>query len=419
MNVNMAENQLNTSSLPFRNFFINSYILPGFLFVITTILICSIFKEQLPNWVALKKIDFTNELTQKSILNLLTKEFSLFAQIIFLLIVIFTSIIVGNALSVFGSLLFDLTWLGKGIGWPYERILSYYPKNYLGRAIIISLFTILNIICVIQIYNPFDSYGTISIILFLIFVLKFIPKWYFSLIYGTDKKLRNLPLFILKNVKNTIILTDLFDKSNKNLREFLREITEGKRSTLFETKWLLWSYLNKKKRYGRTKTTIIWVLSLSFILDISVFIAIFFGKYFGISHGLNKYSRKAFIEKMNRISPQQVVKNNTGIYWNTYISMINKDPENIRIANSHLKRSILIRNLSVVGVIILFFLINLQPTDLNSDNFERWQYWSFNWWLSSFLLFVGYNIIIYKYYTKYLIRCFILENAESTTHNNV
>lgn len=389
----MADNQLTTSSLPFRNFFINSYILPGFLFVITTILICGVFKEQLADWTIFHLIDFNDKNTLKTILELLTTKFSLITQVLILLIVIFISIITGNALSVFGSLIFDLLWLGKGIGWPYERILSYYPKNYLGRAIIVTLFTITNIICLIQIFRPIPKFGLICTILFIILIVKFIPKAILNWIYGEDKE----------------------------IRKFLKSITEHKRNRLFETNLVLLRFLIESKGINKFLAVLIWIFSVSILLDISIFLAIFLGKFFGISHGLDKYSRKVFKEKMKAINPRNYLKNDTSVYWNTYITLVNENPENLRIANSHLKRSILIRNLAIVGVITLFFLFNLQP-EFGTQQYERWKSWSFVWWFSTFLLFIGYNIIIYKYFTKYLIRCFIINKnltKQSTTHKNV
>lgn len=380
----MAENQLSTSALPFRNFFINSYILPGFLFVTTTILICIVFRNELPNWTYFQNTDFNENLNNGVFLSFMTEEFSFFTQILFLLIALFVSIIVGNAISVLSSLIFDLIWFGKGIGWPYERILSYYPKKYISRAINVSLITAFHVVCVLYIYDFIKSIRIGCWLIIIIFLAK-------------DG---------LKNIYTKLVLK----ASDNEIREFLKSITIDRRNRLFETVWLIHRFLFFKSTKSKSVKWFIYIFSFLWFLDISVALAIILGKFFGISHGLDKHSRKTFKNKLSSCNKENPFKNDTNVYWTAYITMVNKNPENMRIANSHLKRSILIRNLAMVGVLVLFILINLKP-ETETEIFLRWSVWSKVWWVSTFLLFIGYNIIVYKYYTKYLIRCFILEES--------
>lgn len=387
----MADNQLTTASLPFRNFFINSYILPGFLFLLTTLLICIIFRVHLPEWMYFSTDEFNAQIENGYFIDFLTKEFSLFAQVVFIFILIFISIIIGNAISVLSTLIFDLLWMGKGIGWPYERILSYYPRFYITRAIHITLFTVLHLVCILYVFGWIENIKIAYWSIFLIFLFKDGLKKFYNSILGDDDEIRV---------------------------EF-KKLTQNRKRKLFETMWLMKRVLFNKSKRSKFINYAIYFLSLLFILDLSVILAIILGKFFGISHGLDKSSRKRFAKKFKLLNPKSKLKNNTNVYWTTYIALVHKNPENIRIANSHLKRSILIRNLAMVGVLVLFILLSIKP-ESNHPDFLRWLNWTKIWWVSAFLLFIGYNIVIHKYYTKYLIRCFILDEniKESTTHNN-
>ncbi len=385
-----------STSLPFRNFFINSYIIPGFLFLLSLLISCFTFRDQLRDWTVFKSDMFEAFLKNDSYSNYINSDIAISIELLFIAIILFISLIMGNAISVIGGFLFDKLWMEKSIGWPYERILSFFPKRYSRRAFHILIFTTINISTVLFIFNKLS--GTqlsyiVYTILFFYFILRelWIKKIIYK-VYGTDK---NFKTFLIKDKNRS--RTQMYEETFVFLKVLFK-------NSEFELSQKIWINVLFK--------SIIYVISLGFFLDLSIFPAIVLGKFFGLTKPIDVQKRKLFKNKFKKIYKTNKLKNNTEIYWNSYIYLSNKNFENIRIANSHLKRSILLRNLAATGVIMLFLLLKLKP-EVETLDFDRWQYWCMVWYISTYLLFIGYNHIFYKYYTKFLIRCFILEEENN------
>lgn len=390
-----------STSLPFKNFFINAYLLPGFLFILTIILVCFVFRSELYSW-AIFKSDFFNELSEISNLKqIATTDISLFIEFLTFAVLIFMSLIIGNGISVLGGLLFDTLWMGRGIGWPYERILGLEPKNYLRKAFNIFVFTYLNVITLLYILGITNGFWfSLLSIYILVFYLFFKDLWIKEVLvkqYGNDNE----------------------------IKKFVSNISANNPEKMFEHNFVLYEiHKSKSENKSRFRFFINYIIKGLFI-DLSVTLAIVFGKFFNLTLGIDKSSREKFIEKFKKTFNVTEFSNNTNIYWFIYIHLSKVNPDCVRTANSHLKRSILLRNLSASGLLILYLFFLLKPefqTEINANNdlYYRWKVWAFVWYLSTYLLFIGYNHIYHKYYTKYLIRCFILENKEtSTMHNNV
>lgn len=385
----MNQKETSTTALPFRNFFINSYILPGFLFLSATILACYTFRFELYKWTLFRSSEFETFIKPENFNAHITADYSLVFELTIVAIILFISLILGNAISVIGGLLFDTLWMGKGIGWSYERILSFYPKNYTRRAMHIFIFTLLNLISLLFIFDCL--YGKSYVIWLLSIGVFYLArelwiKYVLFKIYGDDKEVK---VFHKKKTK----------KERHRLFELM--FVYWKKYREIEPRWLPWF--------------LAYFFSFGLFIDLSVFLAIVLGKFFGLSIGIDNKSRKQFKKYYRKALNQEKIKNNTNVYWYSYIHLSNSNPENLRIANSHLKRSILLRNLAATGVIIIFILFLLKPEfnsepDAVNDFYYRWKVWTLVWYVSSYLLFIGYNHIIHKYYTKFLIRCFIVDS---------
>lgn len=378
----MGQSEKSTTSLPFRNFFINSYILPGFLFLLASIIACYVFRSELPSWMYFRSAEFNGFIENYSIADYLNKDTAFSVELLLLAVLLFISLILGNAISVVGGLLFDTLWLGKGIGWPYERILSFYPKDYTRRAFYIAIFTALNLSSIFYICGWLYDLKTVLFIILIVYGVRdfFITQVYFR-IYGNDE----------------------------DIKSFLKSISENKRYRVFESLFVYLRILKNKYQWNWFWSVIVYIITFAFCFDIAILLAIILGKFFGLSKGLGSIDRKKFKKKYKKIFDLDNAPNSTEIYWKPYIYLSKHNPENIRIANSHLKRSILLRNLAAAGVIVLFILLSLKPNG-DADFVNRWQKWTGTWYIASYLLFIGYNLILHKYYTKYLIRSFIISH---------
>ena len=397
----MSKSDKSTTSLPFRNFFINSYILPGFLFLLAIIISCFAFREELHSWTLFQGDGFKEFIKSGKITDYLNKDTAFSIELLLIAIILFTSLILGNAISVIGGFLFDTLWMEKGVGWPYERILSFYPKKYARRAFHLLMFLTINLASLFFILDYISgktlSYVAYGILIFYFIIRELWIKWVTYPVYGKDKVFK------------------AFFKSRVGKRN---------RTRMNELMFVFFKILYSNSKFNFTKYKylnaifkfLIYIVTLGIFLDVAVFPAIVLGKFFGLTKALARNKRKVFRDKFKDTFSPEGLKNDTEIYWNSYIYLSNNNLENTRIANSHLKRSILLRNLAATGVIMLFILLKLKP-ELDTDNYYRWQYWCIIWYIASYLLFIGYNHVIYKYYTKFLLRCFILEK-ETNVNNN-
>lgn len=398
----MTSNKENsTTYLPFRNFFINAYILPGFLFLLATCIVCYLFRLELETWTMLRTEAFESFIEPEKFRYFISSNYSLIFQLLLVAVILFISLIFGNAILVLGSLIFDTIYMGKGIGWPYERILSFYPKKYGRRALNLLLFTVLNVIAILFISDTWihtteDFFLIMSVILLLYLIKDWLLTPFIKWFIGKDED-----------------IISFFEETTK----------EKKRPRIYERAFILYKYLMSKKKVkkstsNRVLVTIAYVASLVVLLDLVVYLTIVLGKFFGLSHGMEDASRKRFMEKYKKVTGFDTIENNPNVYWYSYITLSIKNPEHIRIANSHLKRSILLRNLATTGLIMVLILFILKPEmregiNVKTFNYDtmRWKYWSGVWYFASYLLFIGYNHVLHKYFTKYLIRCFIIDDA--------
>lgn len=390
-----------STSLPFKNFFINAYLLPGFLFILTIVLVCFVFREELYDWAIFKTTIFDNLNSLSDIKKILTTDISLFVEFLILVGIIFMSLIIGNGISVLAGLLFDTLWMGRGIGWPFERILSIPPKNYTRRAFNIFTYTFLNVITILYILNALNGFLfsllAIFIIIFYFFFREVWIKSFLFKVYGNDKEIEEY----------------LISES----RDYPEKIYE-QNFVLFN----LYKAKNKNKPYWFYPIHILFV----FPIDFSVYIATVLGKFFNLSLGIDLTSKDKFKTKFLKTFKLNQLNNSTNIYWYIYIYLSKSNVDAVRTANSHLKRSILLRNLAGAGVLLLYLFFLLKPefketVETNAKNYPyyRWKVWAFVWYFCTFLLFIGYNHIYHKYYTKFLIRCFLIDDdLKSTTHNN-
>ncbi|WP_452231779.1 hypothetical protein [Lacinutrix sp. MEBiC02595] len=371
--MDLKENSITNS--PFDNSFITSFILPGTIFSICLIIIAFVFKEVFPSWMIINKEPLDSIFANKQrLFKLLQGEYTLGIQVLMLAILIFISIIFGNAISVIGSLSFDHHWYKKTIGYPYERFLSLPSKRYYKNGSNMVIYICVNIasILFILLNSPLTSiYIPIALVLF--------------------------SIILSLTIKNRETINKL------KIYGFLEKYSKKKNKRITEINWVAHKY------YKENKLKIDLNFYMMCIIDFFILIKIILSKPFGLTVEFDKSTVKKFKSYYCKKFSTNKFYNSTEIFWNVYIYLYQNEQHLFKSVFNQYKKSIFLRNLTASGslLIILLFIIKLFLKN-TSENFNRWYWWTLSIFLITHLLFVGYNHIYHKSYTKFLFRSFIV-----------